>query len=193
MGAVSVCGSKERISLLEPSWGSPVEASAVDVGKADIVPTQSVSDHAFLDKSRTSTEEVIQSGDPVFAIGELRRGMAPLAGLPETSCQLAKYGGVLLVSGSTERAVKVLYVVWLVVHVLLGLLCWAALAFGAWAHISSYPPTEGSSVRTFFDSLRTTPLKSEPGHDHPLWDRGENDQDAPKPPKAEDGLSPPPA
>jgi hypothetical protein len=101
----------------------------------------------------------------------------------EGHCQLSRFGGVLLVSGSPERYVKVLYVLWSLVHSLLGLLCWGALAFGAWAHISSYPPSEGSAVRTFFDSLRTAPLKSEPGHEHPLWDQGE---------KGKNGRSPDP-
>ena len=66
-----------------------------------------------------------------------------------------------------------LYILWTLVHPLLGLLCWGALVFGAWAHIESYPLTDGSAVRAFFDSLRTTPLKSQPGFEHPLHEEGE--------------------
>ena len=151
-------------------------ACGVETARAEIVPTRSVSDHAFLDRSRTTSEQVIHAGDPVFAVGELRRDLPALAGLPDGHCQLSRSRGVLLVGGSTERYVTVLYVLWASVYSLLGLLCFGVLAVGAWAHVSSYPPTAGSAVRTFFDSLRATPLKSEAGLQHPLWDQIEKDE-----------------
>lgn len=153
---------------------------AVETARAEIVPTRSVSEHAFLDRSRTTSEQVIHAGDPVFAVGELRRDLPEVAGLPKIHCRLSKSGGVLLVAATTERHVKVLYVLWSSVFSLLGLLCFSALAVGAWAHVSSYPPTAGSAVRTFVDSLRATPLKSEPGLEHPLWDQIDKDERGPR-------------
>ena len=51
----------------------------------------------------------------------------------------------------------------------LAFLCFGLLAFAALIHIGSYPPSEGSTVRTFIESLRTTPLLSEAGVGLPLW------------------------
>jgi hypothetical protein len=153
--------------MIEDEHGS----CAVETAKAEIVPTSSVSGHAFLDQSRTSSEKVIYTGDPVFALGEIRRDLPALAGMPAATCRLVKVGGVLLVSGSSERGVKVLYILWTIVQTLVGLLCWVAVSFGIYAHLISYPPTDGSAIRTFFDTLRTTPLKSDPGFDHPGWDQ----------------------
>ena len=142
---------------------------AVLTAQAEIVPTRSVASEGFLDKSSSSSEKIVHAGDPVFAIGELRRGQPLPAGLSAASCQLARRGGVLLVSGSPERDVTVLYSLWSVVHVVLSLLCWGALAYGAWVHVGSYPPGKGGPVGTFFDSLQATPLQPEPGREHPLW------------------------
>ncbi len=149
---------------------------AVETAKAEIVPTRSVYSEGFLDQSRSMSEKIIHAGDPVFAIGELRRGQPLPAGLSAASCQLARRGGVLLVSGSPERHVTVLNTLWTVVHMLLGLLCGGALAYGAWAHIGSYPPSAGSAFRTFLDSLQTTPLQPEPGREHPLWNEVDEGQ-----------------
>lgn len=140
---------------------------AVDSGKADVVPTSSESSHAFLDTSRTTVEKVIHTGDSVFAIGELRRGLAP-TDLAGATCQLVRSGGVLLVSGSPERDVKVLYGLWFAVQAPLTLLFLVLLTFGGWSHITSYPPHEGSSLAAFFESLRTDPWQSDPGLERQL-------------------------
>lgn len=162
--------------LIQDDYG----VCAVDTEKAEIVPTTNDASHAFLDKSRSTVEKIIRTGDPVFAIGELRRNLPPPSGMADVHCQLTRFGGVLFVSGSPERYVKVLYRLWFLVQLPLVLLCFGLLAFGAWIHISSYPPSEGSAVRTFIESLRTTPLLSDPGVDHPLWKEVETGKDGPK-------------
>lgn len=151
--------------LIQDEYG----VCAVDSAKADIVPTTHKASHAFLDTRRTSVEKIIHAGDPVFAIGELRRGLPPLAGMPEVQCQLA--GGVMLVSGSPERYVKVLYGLWFLVQAPLTLLFLGLLTFGAWIHISSYPPGDGNAVTTFFESLRANPWQSDPGLERQLRDQ----------------------
>ncbi len=142
---------------------------AVDSERAEVRPTTHETRHAFLDKSRSTTEQIIHAGDPLFAIGELRRNAPVLSGAPNVHCELARFGGVLLVSGSPERNVKVHYRLWLLVQLPLALLCCGLLAFAALIHIGSYPPSSGSAVRTFIESLRNTPLLGEPGVGHPLW------------------------
>ncbi len=142
---------------------------AVDSGKAEIRPTTHETSHAFLDRSRSTTVQIIRTGDPLFAIGELRRNPPSLSGATSSHCELTRSGGVLLVSGSPERSVKIYYRLWLLVQLPLALLCCGLLSFAALIHIGSYPPSRGSSVRTFVESLRTTPLLSEPGVGHPLW------------------------
>lgn len=153
---------------------------AVDSGKADVVATTNESTHAFLDSSRTTVEKVIHAGDPVFAIGELRRGLPPLAHMPDVPCQLAKSGGVLLVSGSSERYVKVLYSLWFLVQAPLTLLFLGLLTFGGWTHIRHYPPGDGSAVTTFFDTLRTDPWQSDP-IERQLRDQAAKQPDGTKP------------
>lgn len=142
---------------------------AVDSEKAEIRPTTHETSRAFLDRSRSTTVQIIRTGDPLFAIGELRRNPLSLSGASTPHCELTRSGGVLLVSGSPERSVKIHYRLWLLVQLPLALLCCGLLAFAALIHIGSYPPSRGSSVRTFIESLRTTPLLSEPGVGHPLW------------------------
>ena len=142
---------------------------AVDSESAEVRPTTHETRHAFLDKSRSTTEQTIHAGDPLFAIGELRRNAPVQSGAPNAHCELTRFGGVLLVSGSPERSVRIHYRLWLLVQLPLALLCCGLLAFAALIHIGSYPPSRGSAVRTFIESLRTTPLLSEPGVGHPLW------------------------
>lgn len=142
---------------------------AVDSERADIRPTTHETSHAFLDKSRSTTEQIIRAGDPLFAIGELRRNAPALSGAPNVHCELTRSGGVLLVSGSPERSARIHYRLWFLVQLPLALLCCGLLAFAALIHIGSYPPSSGSPVRTFLESLRSTPLLSEPGVGHPLW------------------------
>ena len=142
---------------------------AVDSEKAEIRPTTHETSHAFLDQSKSTTVEFIRTGDPLFAIGELQRKPLSLSGASNVQWELTRSGGVLLVSGSPERSVKIYYRLWLLVQLPLALLCCGLLAFAALIHIGSYPPSNGSAVRTFFESLRTTPLLSESGVGHPLW------------------------
>jgi hypothetical protein len=65
---------------------------AVDTRKATILPSSSVAHEGFLDKSRSSVEKALYRGDPVFALGQLRRGLPPLAGVPDAPCQLVTAG-----------------------------------------------------------------------------------------------------
>lgn len=152
--------------LIEDGYGR----CAVDVAKAVIVPSQSESTHAFLDKSRVTDEKVIRAGDPVFALGELKFGLPPLADIPTVQCQLAKIGGVMVVSGDSEKNVKVLYSLYVLVLAPLTLLCTGALAFGIFIHLGSYPPSKGSVIKTFIESLRETPWESDPGLERQLRD-----------------------
>ncbi len=151
--------------LIQDDYG----VCSVDSEKAEIRPSTHETSHAFLDRSRSTTEQMIRTGDPLFAIGELRRDPLSLSGAGKPQCELTRSGGVLLVSGSPERSVKIYYRLWLLVQLPLALLCCGLLAFAALIHIGSYPPSKGSVVRTFIETLRTTPLQSEPGVGHPLW------------------------
>lgn len=54
-------------------------------------------------------KSVVRAGDAVFALGELRRGLPASPGVGHAPCQLARVGGVLLVSGASEREAKVLH------------------------------------------------------------------------------------
>lgn len=136
----------------------------------------------FLDPQRSSVEKALYSGDPVFALGALRRDLPPLAGVAEASCRLARAGGVLLVSGGSEREAQVLHRLWFGVQALLALLGLGLLVFGAWAHVVGYPPGDAGPLATFVESLRRTPWKCEAGPDHPLWRTAptEPDQAAPR-------------
>ena len=118
---------------------------AVDSGEAIIVATTSESKHAFLDSSSTTVEKAIHAGDPVFAIGELKRRMPAPAGMPGVQCRLAPSGGVLLVSGSPQRYVLALYGLWFVVQATLALLPLSLLALGVWLRMGRHP---GDSLST---------------------------------------------
>lgn len=146
---------------------------AVDSDKAEIRPTTHETKYAFLDRSKSTTEQAIRTGDPLFAIGELRRNPPSLSGATGVRCELTRSGGVLLVSGSSERSVKVFYRLWLLLQLPLALLCFALLALGVVIHIGSYPPGRGGAAMSFFESLRTTPLLSAPGVGHPSWNEVE--------------------
>ncbi|MGE0384917.1 MAG: hypothetical protein AB7Q97_09330 [Gammaproteobacteria bacterium] len=149
---------------------------AVDSEKADVRPTTHETSHAFLDRSRSTTEQVIRAGDPVFAIGELRRAQSSLPGAAGIHCELTRTGGVLLVSGSPERNVQVYFRLLLLVQLPLALMCIVLMTFGALIHVGSYPPGGGSAVGTFIASLRNTPLQGDPGIGHPLWRQVETGQ-----------------
>ncbi|MFN0183484.1 MAG: hypothetical protein ACKVQR_06655 [Aquabacterium sp.] len=145
-------------------------------------PSDYTATEGFLDKSRSSrVEQALYAGDAVFAVGELRRDLPRLAGVTDAPCQLARYGGVLLVSGESERATRVFFRLWSLVQAPLALLCFALLGFGSWAHVVGYPEGEGGPAATFLESLKTTPWKFEAGPDHPLWIKTPADETA-KPP-----------
>ncbi len=152
--------------LIQDDYG----VCAVDSEKAVIVATASQSTHAFLDPSTTTVERVIHTGDALFAIGELKHDLPSPPGMPHVSCQLARSGGVLLVSGSPERDVKVLYSLWFLVQAPLTLLFLALLIFGGWTHLGSYPPGERGALSAFFESLRDHPWQSDPGLERQLRD-----------------------
>ena len=150
---------------------------AVNTDKTTILPSASVAKDGFLDQHSSSVEKALYVGDPVFALGELRRDLPPLAGASDARCQLASCGGVLLVSGGSEREARVLYRLWFAVQAPLALLSFGLLGFGAWAHVVGYPPGNDGPAATFLESLRTTPWKSEAGPDHPVWIKVQNDQE----------------
>ena len=154
---------------------------AVNTDKTTILPSSSVAKDGFLDQKSFSVEKALYAGDPVFALGELRRDLPPLAGVSVARCQLAPFGGVLLVSGGSEREARVLYNLWFAVQAPLALLCFGLLVFGTWAHMVGYPPGDDGPAATFFESLRTTPWKSEAGPDHPLWIKDRTEQDGAEP------------
>lgn len=155
--------------LLQDNYG----VCAVDSAKANIEPTVSESSHAFLNSSNTRTEEVIHANDPVFAIGEIRRDLPPLAGIPAVDCQLAKSGGVLLFSGASERDVKVLYRLWLAVQMAGVVLCLALAVFCAMVYIEKYPPAEGSAADRALVFLLRVPPQGATGGEPPSKDKGE--------------------
>jgi len=142
---------------------------AVNTGKTTILPAASLATEGFLDKSRSSVERALYTGDAVFALGALRFGLPPLSGVAHARCQLVRSSGVLLVSGASEREAKVLHTLWFIVQAPLALLCLGLLGFGTWAHLIGYPPGNDGSAATFLEALRTTPWKGEAGPDHPLW------------------------
>lgn len=142
---------------------------AVNTNKTSILPSASLATEGFLDKSRSSVEKALYAGEAVFALGELRRDLPALAGVGHAPCQLARVGGVLLVSGASEREAKVLHGLWFLVQAPLALLGLGLLVFGTWAHVMGYPPGDHGPAATFVEALRSTPWKGEAGPDHPLW------------------------
>ncbi|MBK6471247.1 MAG: hypothetical protein IPF94_11090 [Betaproteobacteria bacterium] len=153
----------------------------MNTDKTTILPSSSVAKDGFLDQKSFSVEKALYAGDPVFALGELRRDLPPLAGVSVARCQLAPFGGVLLVSGGSEREARVLHNLWFAVQAPLALLCFGLLVFGTWAHMVGYPPGDDGPAATFFESLRTTPWKSEAGPAHPLWIKDRTEQDGAEP------------
>ena len=114
------------------------DVCAVNTDKTTILPSASVAKDGFLDQHTSSVEKALYSGDAVFALGELRRELPALAGVSDAGCQLASCGGVLLVSGGTEREARVLYSLRFAVQAPLALLCFGLLGFGTWAHVVGY-------------------------------------------------------
>lgn len=136
---------------------------AVQTARTHIVPTRSDHSGGFGGQRSSAVERMIQIGDPVFAIGSLQRDLPPLADVPGVHCRLVRAGGVLLVSGASEAEVRVLCGLWAVVQTVCAAACAAVLALGVWAHLASYPPTDGSVLNSFVDALRHTPWQPEPG------------------------------
>lgn len=151
-------------------------ACTLNVDHAEVVPTTSESSHAFMDRSQIRSSGEIRRDDPVFALGALQSA-APGSVAAGPRYELRPVGGVLLLSGVPEREVRILFGIWLTLQGPAALLLTAILLFGTWVHITSYPPGDLGSVRTFLETLRRAPLGAEPGISHPAW-----------PPSAEDAA-----
>lgn len=147
----------------------PHGACAVNTVAATLIGSETSHREGFLDDSRSTSEKLLRAGDAVFALGELRRDLPPLAGVADVPCQLARCRGVLLVSGGSERHATVLFWLWFIVQAPAAALCLGLAAFGGAAHVLSYPPQGDGPAARFVEALRATPWKPEAGPDHPLW------------------------
>lgn len=104
---------------------------AVDAEEAVVVATTHQTRTAFMNSSRSVSDESIRAGDSLTALGELRRDLPAPPDVGGVRCQLKRSGGVLLVSGAPERQVKVLFGLWFAVQFPIALAGSCVLAFGA--------------------------------------------------------------
>lgn len=144
--------------LLRDSAGDCV----VDPQEAVVVPAvtnTTVENHLF-DDSTYRTKKRIRPGDPVVALGQLRRPQ-PKPGQPAETCRLRKSdAGVLLYSGKSESRTLLRFrlLFWSTFAAMF--LCIGLTAFGFWGHLQGY---ENQSIGHFVDALISRPFESYPG------------------------------
>jgi hypothetical protein len=111
--------------------------------------------------STSESERLILPGDAVIAIGELRRKTEKVnPGAPATFQLRKARGGVLLVSGKSERRTLVRFHLLFWPAVVAAALCAFLALNGFSAHVESYP---GQSLAEYVDALMTRPGQSYPG------------------------------
>jgi len=132
----------------------------VDPQEAVVVPTlrKSTVDNHFLDDSTYRTEKLIRPGDPVFALGQIRRQQTRenLA-----HCRLRKSDrGVLLFSGKSEGRTLLRFRLYFWPAFAAMILCVGLAGLGFWGHLQGYP---NQSVGEYVDALMTRPFTEYPG------------------------------
>ena len=132
----------------------------VDPQEAVVIPTltKSTVDNNFLDDSTYHTKKLIRPGDPVIALGQIRREQARESNAP---CQLRKSDrGVLLYSGKSEGRTLLRFRFYFWPTLAAMILCLLLTVFGFWAHLQGYP---NQSVGEYVDALMTQPFEGYPG------------------------------
>jgi len=136
----------------------------VDPQEATVIPTlknTKVDNHLF-DSSTYRTEWLIRKGDPVVALGELRRPQ-PKPGQGSEPCRLRRSDhGVLLYSGKSEAATLLRFRLYFWPTLTAMIFCLTLAGFGFWAHLQGYP---NQSVGEYVDALMTRPFTPYPGAD----------------------------
>jgi hypothetical protein len=135
----------------------------VDPREATVVPTivQGKTDRHIFSGSTSVVERLIRPGDPVIAIGELRSAKEKANPRAPASCRLGKpKGGVLLVSGKSERRTLVRFHLLFWPAALAAAFCALLGLRGFFAHVQSYPD---ESLLAYLEALTTRPGQSYPG------------------------------
>jgi hypothetical protein len=134
----------------------------VDPQEAVVVPTLSkgsVDNHLFSGDTYR-TEKLILPGDPVIALGQIRRPQ-PKPGREAEPCRLRKSdGGVLLYSGKSERGTLLRFRLYFWPTLTAMILCLVLIVFGFWSHLQGYP---NQAIGEYVDALMTRPFESYPG------------------------------
>lgn len=135
----------------------------VDPQQAVVVPTlvKGRSDRHMFNDSTSQIERLILPGDPVVAIGELRSVKERVdPGAPASYRLLKPKGGVLLVSGKSERRTLLRFRLLFWPAAAAAALCALIGMRGLIVHVESYP---APSLAQYFDVLLTRPGMSYPG------------------------------
>ncbi len=145
----------------------------VELDEAIVLPTSSETESEFMTDQYRRTSGEIRRGDRVFALGAIERntpkGTAPVQTDSIKHCRLRPAAKVLLVSGAPERHAQIMYTLFLLGQAPVALISVFLLVFGPVAYVTSFPPGGSAAMRTFAQSLRTTPLKFAAGAEHPDW------------------------
>lgn len=132
----------------------------VDPQEAVVVPavtTGKVDRHIFSGDTY-HTKKLIRPGDPVIALGQIRREQARESNAPR---RLRKSdSGVLLYSGKSEQRTLLRFRLFFWSTFGAMSLCVVLIGFGFWAHLQGYP---NQSVGEYVDALMTQPFEGYPG------------------------------
>lgn len=128
-----------------------------------------VKDDGMFESRNWSAWGEIRTGDPVFALGALRRQAPRGAARPGVGCELVPARGILLYSAVPEHHVQITHGIWLALSSLPLLALVALLGLTVQGHIRAYPPGERGRVAAFLETLVRDPMRLEPGRTHPAW------------------------
>lgn len=127
----------------------------VDPQEAVVIPTltKNTVDNNFLDDSTYHTKKLIRPGDPVIALGQIRREQARESNAPSRLRRSDR--GVLLYSGKSEQRTLLRFRLYFWSALSAMILCLVLIVFGFWAHLQGYP---NQAVSEYVDTLMSRPF-----------------------------------